>query len=419
MFALMSTAILGAVALVVDIGQLYLARRHLQNVADQAVLVGAQRRMPLGTAQLDPTWAIKDARIYADANGVNTDPAAANHTWHPSADEGVRVDFPPVTGNHVGDPKYLEVTVAKRVPSLFAGILGQDSVRIEARAVATGFGGSADAAIIALKDDPQAIKSGGSSHTQVLGSIYSRGSIKAQSGFLDVSGFVYARGTINGSSLSAMGVETGVDDITDPGWPVPPASSSAPGTSYSWKSGDVPEVDGWRHIYPGTYKEIQVSPGHRVMFHSGVYHVDKTMKIQGIAAGEQPLPIASPFSNGNPDVGEPVCIVLRDSDATFEITADGTVRFRSAETIGGIVTDNLVIRSLNDHNAVKIVGTGNINLYGTIYAPMGDIQLAGSSGGTVNGQVIGGRVELLGGTGPAVIYDPSRVPATRQSYLVE
>ncbi|MHB9091143.1 MAG: hypothetical protein ACYC7H_06965, partial [Chloroflexota bacterium] len=87
--------------------------------------------------------------------------------------------------------------------------------------------------------------------------------------------------------------------------------------------------------------------------------------------------------------------------------------------LGCIQVGNLIIRSFEDMNAVKIVGQGSVNLVGTVYTPAGDTQLAGSTGGTVRGQVVTGRIELLGGTGPAVIFDPTHVPATRRATLVE
>lgn len=422
MFALMATALIGAVALVVDIGQLYMQQRKLQNVADMAALVGAQRRANDLTRALSHVDAIKDARIYAEKNGVANN-SGADQVWSPDSNNGVLVYHPPQTGNHVGDEGFLEVRVAKTVPSIFAGIIAGGQVRLEGRAVAQGYGGYAEAAIIALKEDDNAIKAGGNSEIDVIGSIYSRGGISANSaaGYLDIDGYAYARWSISGSDFEAVGTWTGagVPDIQDPNWPTPPPSSAGP--NVDWNSSLQPaDAYGWKHINPGTYKQITVANGDAVMFHTGVYHITggaagKNFKIMGVACGESD-PATTPKTN--PPMGLPVAFVLHDG-VTFEITSSGTAHFTSATSIGGITVNNLIIRSFEDRNAVKIVGQGTVALAGTVYTPAGDTELAGSTGGTVRGQLVSGTVALLGGTGPAVVYDPANVPATRRSWLVE
>ena len=159
-------------------GNLYITRRSLQNTADAAALVGAQNRDG-DTLNLVGSAAVRDARDYAARNGVYTNSGVANGLWHPSPENGVLVNWPPSSGNHAGDRGYLEVRCARSVTSFFAAVFGAGPVRLEARAVARGRGRFAEAAIIALRDDPQAIKIGGSSNTVVQGSVYSRGSIFA------------------------------------------------------------------------------------------------------------------------------------------------------------------------------------------------------------------------------------------------
>ncbi len=418
LFALLSTALFGALALVIDVGQLYMAQRRLQNAADMAALVGAQNRANDFTRELDGPSAVRDARAYAQKNGFATNPGVAEGIWHPDSNNGVVVYFPPRTGHYVGNTDYLEVRVAKTVPSLFATILGSNGVRLEARAVARGYSGFATAAIVALKEDPQALKTGGSANTYVQGGVYSRGGIYAHSsgGTMTIDGWAYARGTIAGTGITATGgLASGVPDISDPDWPVPPLTSSL--TIGDWNSSlqsEDPAGSGWKRVRPGTYRSISVAPGDRVMFEHGTYYITKEVKIQGTAAGETNLPITSPYSNDNPPHGSPVSFVMFE-ETSFTVTAGAVAHFTSAPEYY-----NLIIRSASDRtNAVKIVGEGNVSLLGTVYAPLGEAYLAGSSGGTVVGQVVAGQVSLLGGTGPAVIYDSARVPPTRRSTLVE
>ncbi len=428
LFTLMAAALIGGLAIVIDVGNIYLTRRVLQNVADQAALVGAQQRATDGTLTLNGPQAIKDARIYATKNGVISDPSAASGIWSNDPANGVKVNWPPAAGsNHAGDGGYLEVFASRTVKSFFAGIFGANPVRVEARAVARGFGDFGTAAVIALMDDPQAIKIGGSSTSTVVGSVYSTGSVFANSGSLDATGWVYAQGTVDLAGLSPDSqtrVLEGAPPLSDPKWPTP--TVSGPGQY----SGTISNVDayGWKYAYPGTFTDLSVAPSDKMMFYPGVYYITKSMKISGIAAGFTDLAASGGsfppgYSASNPPVGLPVCFVLKDG-VTFEIVSGATAHFRSAQSFTdhyGVtkVADNLIIRSEDDHNAVKIVGQGAVHLEGTVYAPAGDVQLAGGSGGTIQGQLVAGRVELLGGTGPAVIYDPAKVPATRRALLVE
>lgn len=434
MFAIMATALVGAVALVIDVGQLYMQQRRIQNVADMAALVGAQRRANDLTFDLNKPAAIQDARIYAEKNGVVNSSGAAEN-WNPAPENGVVAYNPPRVGNHVGDPGYLEVRVARTVPSIFAGVFNGGSVRLEGRAVARGYGGYAEAAVIALREDARAIEAGGNAEIDVIGSIYSRGGVATNSmgGRLDVDGNIYARGSITGTNYEADATwtgsgsvaTTGVPDLSDPKWPTPVASSTGPGTV--WNSSTQPvwgyAADGtaWKFIPAGTYQEITVAKNDHVMFEEGVYHITgglagKNFSILGVACGQQPLNTL--VNSNNPPVGAPVSFVLYQG-VTFEITSTGVAHFRSAPSIKGTDTSNLIIRSLENRNAVQIVGQGEINLYGTVYAPSGDVTLAGSTGGTIHGQLVAGIIDLLGGAGPAVIYDPAYVPPTRRSWLVE
>ncbi len=415
-FALVVSVLVGALALVVDVGQLYMTQRSIQNIADMAALAGAQQRAP-GVQCVLTGAAVSDAYNYAGINGAPTG-AGANGGWSPSNADGVMVSLPPSSGNYGGNPAYLEVRVARTVPALFAGIFNAGSVRLEGRAVAHGCGGFAEAAIVALDTGNHAIKSAGNSNLFVQGSIYSAGGIAVNSGNLTLSGTAYAKGSISGGNMSAgAGTQSGpsVPVISDPKWETPPVGSTAPGTA--WKSKQQPTyvtVNGvkWKLIMPGTYRSITVDNGDHVLFQKGVYRVTKNdFKIQGVAAG-----FGDPhtFANQNvPDFGEPVSFVL-DDGVTFDVTSSGTARFRS-----GPEYNNLIIRSFQDGNAVKIVGQGDVSLLGTIYAPNGDVEISGSAGGTVHGQIVAGSVSFTGGSGTAVVYDPNYIPNTKFSWLVE
>lgn len=108
-FALSVTVLMGFAALVVDVGNLYLNRTRLVNLADAAVLAGMQ------DLPGDPEAAITSAKSYAAQNGM--------------VDDVVGID---ISNNNT----VLTVNVTRRVPFFFAQIFDMISTNVAARAVA-------------------------------------------------------------------------------------------------------------------------------------------------------------------------------------------------------------------------------------------------------------------------------------------
>jgi len=112
-------------------------------------------------------------------------------------------------------------------------------------------------------------------------------------------------------------------------------------------------MPGWKHINPGVYEEITVANGDHVMFHtaSTTSPVEPPAKLYdyGTACGEStPATTPSPIRRWTA-----VSFVLHTRD--FEVTATETAHFTSAMQILGQIVGNLIIRSFEDSNAVKIV----------------------------------------------------------------
>jgi hypothetical protein len=392
-------ALVGFLSLVLDLGSVYFVRRSAQNAADSAALVGAQKWTGLApNISLVTTAAVQDARSYAIKNGFNTNSGASNGVWH----EEVRVDVPPVTGPYTGQPDYIEVNIRRQMNTLFASILGTDSVTVTARAVARSKQVSFDAATISLDPGTASTEVSGSTNIAVVGSTYSRGVTKNQSGSLVVTGNAYAKGGFAGSSITANAYITDVPDIYDPLWPAPAAN---PNPGISWNSNGVVERqtldgDGYVWIDPGTYDFINVRAGDRAKFRPGVYKVTRNqgVNIAGIAVGTGP-----------------VCFVMSDT-ADFTVVAGAEANFYSSKTL----YNGIVIWSSNTGtNAVKIAGGSNINFGGTIYAPRGTVRVAGTTGGTVHGQVFANYIKFNGNSGTAVVYDSTMAPDTPGPVLVE
>jgi hypothetical protein len=117
-------ALLGLVAIATDIGSGNHQKRIAQTAAD-AGAIGGGRQLE---RKLDSASVIAYAITSTGKNGF-------------SAAE-TSVFYPPATGNHVGDMNYVEVVIAKPVPTLFGRIFNRDTIQVRARAVA-GLGTSA------------------------------------------------------------------------------------------------------------------------------------------------------------------------------------------------------------------------------------------------------------------------------------
>ena len=110
--------LLGMTGLAIDLGSVAAHRREAQNAADAAALAGAGVLLNGGT----PTAARTAALSWAQKNGY--------------ASAATTVNIPPLSGAHIGDSNYVEVSVAKTSPTAFIKILGINSTSVGSRAVA-------------------------------------------------------------------------------------------------------------------------------------------------------------------------------------------------------------------------------------------------------------------------------------------
>ncbi|MDR3739537.1 MAG: Tad domain-containing protein [Terracidiphilus sp.] len=116
--------LMGFVALAVDVGLLFRARRNMQIAADAGAMAGATQLFygPNSTAQVRAA-----ARAAATLNGVD----------YSVSGNSVLVDVPPVDGPNTGCASCVEVRVGSPAQTFFAGLItGGNSMTVAARAVA-------------------------------------------------------------------------------------------------------------------------------------------------------------------------------------------------------------------------------------------------------------------------------------------
>ena len=138
--AVMLTALFGFLAVATDTGWLFHQRRLMQTAADAGALYGAQqiRRGANTKAEVESLsdhGALKGTADNGFTNGV--DGAV------------VTVDYPPASGNYVGNNRAVEVTVCQQQRTFFMPVFGVNSADVCARAVA-GHLGEAEGCIYAL-----------------------------------------------------------------------------------------------------------------------------------------------------------------------------------------------------------------------------------------------------------------------------
>ena len=118
---LLATSFLAFVGLVVDTGFAYAQRRQAQNAADQAALAAAHA---LFEGSTQPS-ALAAAFEYAAGNGYDN---VNGNT--------ITVNNPPLSGQHVGDPNFVEVIVEEQPATFLIHVIVPGGYTVRARGVA-------------------------------------------------------------------------------------------------------------------------------------------------------------------------------------------------------------------------------------------------------------------------------------------
>ena len=335
-----------------DVGYFFDYRRRMQTAADAAALAGAEQLR-------------RDNKIAPAAQA-----AAATDGFTDAAD--VAVHSPPLSGQYAGNPSYVEAIISQTRPSLFMGVLGFQSARVSARAVA----GMQDAptCVYALGSTGTGLSMNGSSSTlsAACGIVVN----SSDAGALDAgSGSVFATsaaitGTYSGScnTTDPSGCRTGV-----PAEPDPLATRADPqfsGCDFG-EPNPVKINGGVTTLNPGVYcNGIAITAGASVTFQPGVYilnggglSVSGNSTIQGTGVT---------FYN-----------TARGKYTYGAVTlAGGTLGFLSAPTSGPMegmlfFQDRTVTLKSKSQSTNTISGSSNINFQGTFYFPTTDLTFSG------------------------------------------
>jgi Flp pilus assembly protein TadG len=397
LFAILMLALLFAVGLAIDAGQLYSAKRAEQEAADAAAFAGAVVLYQQGTS----AEAISAARSDALTNGYSSG-ACALSTPGPCTDAAtqttVTVNWPPLVGVYAGNVKHVEVEITRQVrTSLVPAEAAFNPVR--ARGVAGSEPLNNGYAIMALD------RGNGDVHLNgggiLVNSTCATAAINTQSNAtrftiqspygLDVTG------NASGSWGSiGIPVTPGHNQVPDPfaGFPAPPTVGLPTCASLAACQ------DGLGNQIPGIYSVNLGGAGNvNMTMNPGIYILKAGMDTAGNAnVTGNGVFIYNTYSTYPSAPGvSPSC-----GNVNLQGNANSTL---SAMTTG--TWKNLLLyQDPACTNAMQIGGNGFFNGVGSIYVPSATFRFAGNPSTLDGSQLIARTVDIQNGN-ITINYNPT------------
>lgn len=370
--ALLTMVLLAAMALAVDVGLLFRAKRNLQIVADAAATAAAQN-LNFGLS------ASTAAQAAATRNGVTNGVGGAV----------VTVYSPPNDGPNTSCASCVEVIVSEPNPTAFVGMItGSSSVTVSARAV--GGTSAGKGCVYALNTTGQAIDDTASGNISLpsCGILDNSSSNASNNEALVNTG----SGTITASSIQVVGGYseshpgtisptplTGAIPVSDPlSGLVAPTFNSASCLS-------DPHVNSTSTIGPASsggticYNGLTISAGSgTVTLNPGIYVINGKLSFTGSAAV----------------TGTGVTFYLPSNGDQISMTESGAVTL-SAPT-SGTYNGILFYQDRSDTTGMTISASGASTFKGIIYGKKANLSLSGSAGTNFYASVVVGSISFTG-----------------------
>lgn len=379
MVTLSMTLLLGFLALAVDVGVLFHARRNVQLAADSAAVAGA----------LDFKYNTSQSRAYAAAR------AAAQANGISNVATNVQPHLPPVNGLYAGTSNDIEVIVSQPVNTTLLNFFGVPSVNISGRAVASS--GPTDGCIWALKTG------GGGGVTLTGGTINATNcNIYDNSAWTETGGSVSAKKigivgayTDTGGSITPNPPSTGITAVANPlNLTAPsPQTGACPGGNcvVSVTGSSTP-----RTLTQGRYTSVSATGG-ILTFSPGNYTITSFLNITGGAivfgAGTYIIEGGLTMTGTTSVTANGVSFYVTGGTS---ITGNGSPMTITAPTGGLALVEE-------DSDGVTITGGSGMTFDGIVYAPTSPLTLTGS-GATFSTDLIVGSIGMTGGTFTSTNY---------------
>jgi Flp pilus assembly protein TadG len=408
LFAILMLALLFAVGLAIDAGQLYSAKRGQQEAADAAAFAGAVVLYQQGTGD----QAIAAARADALTNGYSSGGACLPTTPGPCTDDAtqttVTVNWPPLVGAYAGNIKHVEVEITRQVKtSLVPAEAAFNPVR--ARGVAGSEPLNNGYAIMALDRGVTC----GSFNTQSNGDVHLTGggilvnstcSTAAINQQNDASRFTVqspypldVAGNATGYwAADGVPVNPGHNQIPDPfaGFPAPPTVGLPVCNSLASCQ------DGSGNQIPGIYTVNLGGSGNTNMtLNSGIYILRAGMDTAGNAnvTGNNVF-LYNTYST------YPAAPGLSPSCGNVNLQGNATSTLSALTT--GTWANLLLYQDPACTNTMQIGGNGFFNGVGSIYVPSATFTFAGNPSTLDGSQLIARTVNIQNGN-ITINYNPT------------
>jgi len=383
--AVCATVLMGFMALAIDVGLLFRARRNAQIVADAAATAGALDYKFNGSV----TSAKAAAATAATANGITNGTAGAV----------VTVSMPPADGPNAGNANYIEAQVSQPNATFFMAVFKKSAVTVAARAVAGGGAGAGCVWALAKIGDDFSISGSGS--ISVPGCDIFDNSDSSNALSLSGSGSLSAKSIGIVGSYSDTGSGTISPHPTDGIAPVsdPLSSLTAPTVSTSGCAAAQSFSDSSNHtLTPGCYDGISSSGSGTITLGAGNYTINGAFSDTGsgaliLGAGQYNVTGNLSFTGAGAVTGTNVSFY---TEGTTQVTGSGSITL-SAPTSGSY--DGLLFfQARSDTNPISITGSSSLNLQGIVYAPSAALTFSGSGGSTMYTDLIVDSVSFPGST---------------------
>jgi Flp pilus assembly protein TadG len=407
LFAIMMLALLFAVGLAIDAGQLYSAKRTEQEAADAAAFAGAVVLYQQGTGAQAIAAARSDAQTNGYVSGGGCTLSTAGVCYDAASQTTVAVYWPPISGSYMGNLYHVEVSITRQVKT--ALVPAQAAFNpVRARGVAGSEPLNNGYAIMALDrgNTDRGFWTGANSTVELNGGgilVNSQSSNASENDVcpagpaFDIQS-PYAVDVTGGSTgcWGAIPVNTGHSPVPDPfaGFPRP---TTVGVTVYN----SLPSpVGGIVTLNPGVYKTIIKGAGEDV-FHMnpGVYIVEAGLDTSG--NGEV---TGSGVFIYNTYSTYPAAPGASPNCSDVSLTGNGQITLSAMTT--GTWKNLLFYQDPACSNDFEIGGNGLFDGVGSLYLPSALFMMDGNNATLSGSQLVARQVELQQGN-LIINYNPN------------
>jgi hypothetical protein len=389
LMALVMIVLLGMLGLAIDGGGLYFLWRDAQNASDAAVLAASYARCTNG-----------------DLVTAGLEAAAKNGFDNNGSSNTVVIHNPPVSGNAVGNPYYVQVDITAKKPSYFIQLVYRGPMEVTTHAVGyciPPFDPTTVPAVFAGSSTCQNAIHWTNSTSKIVGGLFSNSDILLGGG--GNGNEIYGEsGAVNGVDYQDQNTDWYTGD-TPPQSTTPVQNAQPQPNPLNLQLADY-KPGGTGATRAKLYKAI-FSSADDPDYKNGTWKPDNGTVLEGLYYVEGDVSIGTNVvvdgdRNGDGKT-EGLTIV-----ATGQISLNAGSGMKTKYYIDGILTyTEYGIGRPCGSNAVDVSGSG-ADWRGVIYAPFGGVNMNLSTL-TMIGTIIGNTV-TMGGSDFTLIYDPTILP---------